>query len=142
MKKYHLVILKKPYLEAILAGRKKLESRFSSAKRPPFGQVKVGDKLFLKKSSGPVCATATVAQVKNFENLCRHKILRLKHQYNDLICGSEEYWQSKAHCAFGILLWLEDIREIEPVRIAKSDWRAWVVLKEGKDFGLLRESAR
>jgi hypothetical protein len=26
---------------------------------------------------------------------------------------------------------------MEPVRIDKKDWRAWVVLRPGKDFGLL-----
>ena len=138
MKNYHLVILKRPYVEAILTGRKKVESRFSKSRCPPFAQVKVGDKLFLKESSGPVCATATVAQVRHFENLSRHQISQIKERYDHLICGSDEYWQSKADCALGVLLWLVDVCKIEPVRIAKKDWRAWVVLTEKKHFGLLK----
>ncbi len=138
MVNYHLAILKKPYLEAILAGRKQIESRFTRTKRAYFGRVLPGDKLFLKESSGPVCATATAAAVKNFQNLTPGQIIELKEKYNRQICGSDEYWQSKADCKFGLLVWLKDIRAIEPVRIGKKDWRAWVVLTEKENFGLLK----
>lgn len=134
----HLVILKKPYLEAILAGRKRIESRFTKTRRAPFGRVLAGDKLFLKQSSGPVCATATVAAVKSFENLTPKQIRELQTEYNHLILGSDEYWQNKADCSFGLLVWLSKVRAVEPVRIAKKDWRAWVVLTEKENFGLLK----
>ncbi len=134
----HLVILKKPYLDAILDGRKQVESRFSKARRPAFGRVLVGDRLFLKVSSGPVCATATVAAVESFEDLTPRKIIELKQQYNRFILGGDEYWRSKRDSKFGFLAWIEDVRQIEPVRINKKDWRAWVVLTRENDFGLLK----
>ena len=137
MANYHLVILKKPFLEAILAGRKRIESRFSRTRRSPFGQVMPSDKLFLKESAGPVCAVATVAAVKNFENLTPERIIELKEQYNHDIGADDEYWQSKMDCRFCFLVWLKDVRAIEPVRIRKKDWRAWVVLTEKENFGLL-----
>lgn len=137
MANYHLVILKKPYLKVILAGRKRIESRFMRAKCGPFGQVRPGDKLFLKESAGPVCAVATVAAVKNFENLTPKRIIELKERYNHDIGGDDEYWQSKMDCRFGCLVWVEDVRAVEPVRIRKKDWRAWVVLTEQENFGLL-----
>jgi hypothetical protein len=128
----HLVILKKPYLDAILAGQKRIESHYVS------GGVLPGDKLFLKVSSGPVCATATVAAVKNFQNLTPKQIIEIKEQYNHYIKGSNEYWQSKSDCRFGFLVWLEDVKSIKPVQINKKDWRAWVVLTKKEDFGLLK----
>jgi ASC-1-like (ASCH) protein len=134
----HLVILKKPYLGAILAGRKKVESRFTRTKRYAFGRVLAGDKLFLKVSSGPVCATAIIGEVKNFENLTPKQIIKIKQQYNHHIRAGDEYWQSKADCRFGFLVWLRDVRAIEPVRIRKKDWRGWVVLTEQENFGLLK----
>jgi len=137
----HLVILKKPYLDAILEGRKQIESRFTKTRRHAFGRVLPGDKLFLKESSGPVCATATVAAVKNFGSLTTEKILELKQRYNDDIQGSNEHWQSKMDSKFGFLVWLKDVRAIEPVRIGKRDWRAWVVLTEKENFGLLKTAA-
>ena len=141
MANYHLVILKKPYLEAILSGQKQIESRLTRTKRAHFGRVLPGDKLFLKESSGPVCAVASAATVKNFQNLTPKQIIELKQEYNHQICGSDEYWQSKADCKFGLLVWLKDIQAIEPVRIGKKDWRGWVVLTEKEDFGLLKSDA-
>jgi len=138
MANYHLAILKKPYLDAILAGRKKIESRFTRTKRPAFGRVSPGDKLFLKQSSGPVCALATAAAVKNFQNLTPKQIIAIKQQYNHYIIGTDQYWESKADCRFGFLVWLKNVEAIEPVRIYKKDWRAWVVLTEKENFGLLK----
>jgi ASC-1-like (ASCH) protein len=141
MANYHLVILKKPYLDMILEGRKRIESRLYRSRHPVFGRVFAGDKLFLKVSSGPVCATATVEAVKNFENLTPEKILELKHLYNHDIGGGDEHWQSKIDCKYCLLVWLKDVKTIKPVRIRKQDWRAWVVLTEKKDFGLLKNAA-
>jgi ASC-1-like (ASCH) protein len=140
MPNFHLVILKKPYLDAILNGRKRVESRFTKTKREPFGKVQTGDKLFLKISSGPVCAISTVAAVKTFENLTPKKILDIKQQFNRYILADEQYWRSKMDCRFGLLVRLKDVELIEPVRISKKDWRAWVVLTEKEDFGLLKPS--
>ncbi|MDH4239278.1 MAG: ASCH domain-containing protein [Phycisphaerae bacterium] len=141
MANYHLVILKKPYLDAILDGRKPVESRFWKTRRYAFGRVIAGDKLFLKQSSGPVCAMATVETVKTFENLTPEQIIEIKEQYNHLIGGADEHWQNRADCKFGLLVWLKDIRAMEPVRIRKMDWRAWVVLTEKEDFGLLKNGS-
>lgn len=138
MTNYHLVILKKPYLDAILAGRKRIESRLSKTKSYSFGRVLAGDKLFLKESSGPVCATAMVTAVKGFDNLTPKQITGIKQRYNSDILGNDEYWQSRNDCRFGFLVWLENVKSIKPVRINKKDWRAWVVLTEKEDFGLLK----
>jgi ASC-1-like (ASCH) protein len=140
MKNHHLAILRKPYLDAIIEGRKTIESRLSRTKRSPFGQITVGDKLFLKQASGPVCAVATVQAVRQFENLTPGKIQQLKTQYNNSILGTDEYWADKSNCLYGMLVWLEDIKAINPVFITKYDWRAWVVLTEKEDFGLLKKS--
>ncbi len=138
MPNYHLAILKKPYLDAILEGKKPVESRFTITKRSPFGQIFKGDKVFLKQSSGPVCATATVSAVKSFPNLTPTKVLDIKAQYNHLILGSDEHWQHFSRCNFGLLIWLTDVKSIEPVMISKKDWRAWVVLNNRENYGLLR----
>lgn len=137
----HLVILKKPYLNAIMEGRKRIELRLYKTRRPAFGRVFAGDKLFLKISSGPVCATATAASVKHFDNLTPEKILELKRRYNRDIGGSDEHWLGKIDCKFGFLVRVRDTQSIEPVRINKKDWRAWVVLTQKENFGLLNYAA-
>ena len=132
----HLVILKKPYFDAILAGRKTIESRLTKTNRPPFGKIAPGDKLFFKISSGPVSATAGVKKMQQFDNLTPSKIDKIKLTYNDKILGSNEYWIEKRHCKYGVLIWLEQVETIEPVRINKKDWRGWVVLTSQENFGL------
>ena len=141
MTNYHLAILKKPYLDAILDGSKKVESRFSRAQRLPFGQVGQGDKIFFKISSGPVCMLASVLKVKNFAPLTPKRIINLKQRYGQSIGASGNYWASKAACKFGTLVWLTDIKPIEPVLICKKDRRAWVILTKERDFGLLTLNA-
>ena len=139
MRNYHLVILKKLYLGAILDGRKKVESRFMQANGHGFGRVFPGDKLFLKESSGLVCAVATAAAVKNFQNLTPKRMVEIKRRYNHYIIGGDEYWRGKRDSKFGFLVWLKDVKSIKPVRINKKDWRAWVVLTEEENFGLLKQ---
>ncbi|MHC4113984.1 MAG: ASCH domain-containing protein [Planctomycetota bacterium] len=134
----HLAILRRVYLDAILSGRKTVESRFTKSRRAPFGQIFAGDKIFLKESSGPVCGEAYVSAVEQLEGLSRKKISELREQYNHLILGEEGYWQSKEMSRYGVLIWLEKVREIKPIRIWKKDWRAWVVLRSEEDFGLNR----
>lgn len=142
MANYHLAILKKPYLDLILEGRKTVESRFLKTRKEPFGQVRAGDVLFLKESSGPVCGKAVVSAVKSYENLMPARMDELKRRYNYLICGDDEYWKKKNDCGFGVLVWLCNAERIEPVWISKKDWRGWVVLTERENFGLFRSVCR
>jgi len=141
MRHIHLAILKKPYLEAILEGRKKVESRFSRTRRGYFESINPQDKVFFKVSSGPVRGVATIDEVRSFCELRPIKMQQLKEQYNHLILGSEEYWQSKLNCKFGLLLWLKEVKEIEPINISKRDWRAWVVLTEKENYGLFKRES-
>ena len=141
MTNYHLVILKQAYLDLILDGQKKIESRFTRTKRPFFGQIKSGDVLFLKQSSGPVCAKAKVEKVLCFENLTPQQIQELKAKYNHLILGFKDYWQSRGDCKYGVLVWIKNVKPIKPLWIQKRDWRAWVVLTEKENFNIFRYTA-
>jgi predicted transcriptional regulator len=136
MSKSHLVILKKLYLDKILDGSKKIELRLLKAGSAPFGCVANGDRLFLKESSGPVCAVAQVSAFTEFRNLTPAKINRLKAEFNNLVLGDDEYWKWKSDCKFAVLIWLKKVKSINPLRINKNDLRAWVVLTEKENFGL------
>jgi hypothetical protein len=137
MSNTHLVILKKQYLDKILDGSKTIELRLTKSACPPYNSVSIGDKFFLKQSSGPVYAEAKAAAVKQFSNLTPEKIAKLKAEYNDKILGDDDYWQMKFDSRFATLIRLKEVRAIKPKRIYKNDWRAWVVLKKPNDFGLL-----
>ena len=134
---YHVAILKKAYLELILSGRKTIELRLSRGRSPLIGRVQPGDGLFLKVSAGPVCARAIVADVRCYEALTPALIAQIKQQYNDQILGGDAVWEGMMDRKSGLLVWLREVRPIRLIRIEKKDWRAWVVLGKGKDFGLL-----
>jgi hypothetical protein len=68
----------------------------------------------------------------------RKRYKQLKDKYNKQILGADEYWQNKSDCRYGVLVWLGEVKRIKPVRIEKRDWRAWVVLSNKENFGLLR----
>lgn len=141
MVKTHLVILKKCYLDKILDGSKSIELRLTKTAVPPFGNIAVGDRLFLKESSGPVYAVARVSAFTEFRNLTPAKIARLKAEFNDKILGEDEYWKFKSDSKFAVLVWMKNVRKIKPVRINKKDWRAWVVLSEKENYGLFKLSS-
>jgi ASC-1-like (ASCH) protein len=134
---HHLAILKKPYLDAILAGHKTIESRLYQTKQKWLSQISKGDKIFLKVSSGPVIATVIVDKVKYYENLTAGQILEMQKQYNQQILGDEQYWREKINSKCGVLVWLKDVQPIPHRFIKKFDWRAWVVLTPKENFGLL-----
>jgi ASC-1-like (ASCH) protein len=138
----HLVILKRPYLQAILSGRKSIESRFMKIKRVPYAKVSAGDRLFFKESGGKVCGTGKAGKVMQFKGLTDQRIIQLKRKYNQRICGADSYWEQQKDCRWGVLVWLKEVRAIEPIRIDKKDWRGWAVLTKGRDFGLLTEQTR
>jgi ASC-1-like (ASCH) protein len=133
---YHLVILKKQYLDAILKGRKTIESRLYQTKQKWLPQVNAGDKIFLKAASGPVMATAIIDKVKHCKNMTAGQIAEIRKQYNQQILGDEQYWREKMGSRFGILVWLKDVQPIPHQAIKKFDWRAWVVLTPKENFGL------
>jgi ASC-1-like (ASCH) protein len=129
--------MNQPYLDLVLSGRKVIESRFMKVQKVPYRCVNQGDTLFFKVSSGPVIGKARAAAVKNFSDLTLEKIETIKKRYNQQICGPEEYWRTKSHCRYGVLVWLEHVERIEPVTIQKKDQRAWVILSKHAGFGLL-----
>ena len=133
----HLLVLKRPYLDAIFDGRKTIESRFMRINRAPFGKVAPGDKLFFKIVSGPVCAKGRVQKVMSFDNLTPQRMQQIKRTYNDRIVADDQYWDDKRDCKRGVLIWLNRIKPTDAVMINKKDWRAWVVLTPEADFGLL-----
>lgn len=126
--KHHLAVLKPPYLNRILDGRKRVECRTGNAfHQPPWNCVAEADRLWLKASSGPVVATATVGRVLAFDKLDADRWASLRRQYGALIAAEPEYWRRPApHWA--VLIWLHAVTPVSPFRIAKRDRRAWVVI--------------
>ena len=137
MKRTHLAILKRPYLNAVIDHSKTIEMRLTKTRTVPFGRITKGDRLYLKASAGPILATATVARVLEKQNLTPKRIAALQNRYNKHICAPPAHWAAKADCKYACLIWLKDVIPMTtPRNIQKRDQRPWVILTKEENFNL------
>lgn len=130
----HVAILKPGYIDAILDGRKTIESRLTRTKQTPYGQVVTGERVYLKASGGPFMATAIAGGVMNFEGLDPAGVKQLRTQYGGPICGDEAYWKAKRDSRSATLI---ELTEVRPISIGPpykpAHMKAWYVLDEDRD---------
>ena len=124
----HLVILKHCYLSAILAGRKTVECRLSRTRRAPYAVVRPGDRLWLKRSGGPVVAVAQAGWVEAFHPVTPALIRQIEQRYAAAALADADFFRHHQDARFATVLAVEAVQPVEPIRIAKRDQRAWVVL--------------
>jgi hypothetical protein len=126
----HLAILREPYLSRILMGVKTIESRFLQVRTAPYGRVAVDDRLLLKRSGGPIAATARVAKVALYDNLTPARVAALIDQHAAGLCLDGDVLDRALRSRYAVLIWLGDVAPIEhPPILNKRDRRAWVVLE-------------
>jgi len=126
----HLAILREPYLSRILMGVKTIESRFLRVRTAPYGRVAVDDRLLLKRSGGPITATARVAKVAFYDNLTPARVAALIDQHAAGLCLDDDVLDRAQRSRYAVLIWLSDVTPIEhPPLLNKRDRRAWVVLE-------------
>jgi len=126
----HVAILKRPYVEMILRGRKTVESRLTKTRRDPFGTVAPGERIYFKISAGPFAATAVADAVACYDELTPSKLEKLKAKYNAGVCGPDAYWQMKRDSRFATFIALRDVEAVSRgPAFAPSQWRAWFRLE-------------
>lgn len=131
----HVAIFSEPFLSYLLDGKKKIDSRFSTRRFPPYGKVSEGDIVLVKASGGPVRAVCQVGKVW-FYKLNEDSWAQLREEYAEQLCAMDpKFWDDRKNAAYATLMQLKIIREIEPVSIKKRDRRSWAVLRStiGKD---------
>lgn len=126
----HLAIFKGEGAELILNGEKTIESRFSSRKNPPFGQISAGDLVYIKPTGKEIIGQFRVKKVIFYDGLTNEDLLEIKESLNDAIVQDNDYWKAKLGSKYGTLIFIgESSRFITaPVKIPKKDLRGWVVL--------------
>jgi hypothetical protein len=123
----HLAVFVEPFLRFVLDGTKKVESRFSVYRQPPYGTVNSSDVLLVKRSSGPVVAIAEISEVWYYE-LDRVAWDTIRTKFGRLLrINDADFWDRKARSCFATLMRLEHVEAIAPVPCGKRDRRAWVV---------------
>lgn len=127
----HIVILKKKYYDMIISGEKTIESRFSLNKTAPYGKVQIGDELLLKVIGCDVTATARVKDVEYFEELYPDRINKIRVRYGkDIGSTKMSEWMDTMTKNYGTLVWLTDVKEVEPISVKRSCGAGWLIIKE------------
>lgn len=124
----HIVILKEKYYDAILNGSKKIESRWSIHKIVPYEMVNINDTLLLKKTGCDITATCVVKDVKYFK--LDDKVLEaIENKYASDICMSSESFKGMKNKKYCTLVWVDNVKEITPIKVKRSYGSAWIVKK-------------
>ena len=139
--KSHLAILKKKYLDLILSGDKTLECRLTKIACTPYENAGSGQTILLKFSGGPLIAQARIDKVRFFKDLTPERIRAIHRKYNHLIQAEDDFYRQRSNSRFGTLIWLKDVREIEPIRIIRKGMQAWLTFEQANPLELLRNSA-
>jgi hypothetical protein len=125
----HLAIFVEPFLTFVLDGRKTIESRFSIHRRPPFGCVRSGDLVLIKRSGGPIVALAEVSQVWYYE-LDSEAWDFIRRKFSKQLCIDDPgFWESKSSAYFATLMRFAHIEKLAEILCSKRDRRGWVVLR-------------
>lgn len=134
--KKHLAILHKGVIDAILAGQKTIESRFSEKKIAPFGVIGVGDLIFMKEPGGDIIGQFRVRKVFNYEGLTEKDVTKIFADFGkEISWGKEEeekaFFESKKSSKYGTLIFIGESERLitSPVIFKKADRRPWVVLE-------------
>jgi hypothetical protein len=126
----HLAILVEPYLTFILEGKKTIESRFASVKCAPYGSVKKGDIVLLKKSGGPIVGLCLVGQAW-FYKLDELSLRMIQSEFSKALCAlTPDFWEERKNKSYASLMRINNVKTINPIIFNKRDRRGWVILKE------------
>lgn len=122
----HVAVMVEPYLSLILSGAKTIESRFSKKRVSPFGLIKSGDIVILKKSGGGYVAVFEAGEIKFFEPQNQTDIQRIKELYNDRLCIADDFWNAKKDARYATLVSIERLCQFEEFKISESNRQSWI----------------
>ena len=132
----HLVYCddKEKVLEKILDGKKTMIVRGAAGRKIPHSRVFEGETLyFMKKGTGKISATGTVASVQNYIKLAEDEIIKiLEDNQNRLNLSNKqkERWNKKCLC----LIEFKDVKEIVTLEFDhQSNMDDWLIIEKIED---------
>lgn len=128
----HLAIFSEPKtIEKILQGNKTIEGRFSRKKNLPYAKIKKGDEIYLKESGGKILGKAMVDNVLFYDNLTPEILGKLRREYANELCMSDDFWEKHARSKYVTLIFIKKAEEfISSVKYRKRDRRSWLIIEK------------
>ena len=95
----------------------------------PWGQIAVGDTVWMKWSSGPIVAAATVQGFRQIESCSAERLRQMT--VGSKLFDLRDYWESLPPAFSAVVIWLEDERWLDKPVVpgARSRGESWVPLK-------------
>lgn len=100
----HVAILRKPYLDLILAGAKTVEARLYKSARAPVGRVRAGEVIWFKQSGGPYRARGVVSGVHEERLESAARVRALRREFDGRVLGGAEFWEERAGARHAVLV--------------------------------------
>lgn len=113
----------------MLDGRKRIECRLSSLRRPVFSKTRTGDWLWFKMPSGPIAGVARVGRCQVLSIDDKADLKRIAKAHARDILAPPEFWRDADWVRCVALIWIEQVLRITPFAVPKSDRAAWVALE-------------
>lgn len=129
----HLAIMKKGYIEKILSGEKKIESRFSVNRVTSYQKIAPGDKVYMQEVGKEVTAVFEVKSVLFYNQLSERKVEELHAQYGKAICADEDFWEKKRGAQYATLIEIKAPRLITPFKVEKRDRSAFKTVESVRE---------
>lgn len=124
----HLAVMRQPYMDYVLNGLKKVESRFSKKPCAPFRMASKGDLVLFKETGGAIRAISKISDVKYYGNLREDQVLCLLEKHKEELMLSDEFIEEKKESRYASIFYLSEVLVIPSIKVEKNDMRSWIVL--------------
>lgn len=110
--------------DKLIEGTKTMIIRGAAGRKMPYGRVNEGDILFFinNNGEGKVKAKANVKQVFNSEKMTKEESIELVENNSDKLNLTDKQYKRWAGKRYLVLIHVEDIEDLEPFEIDKSDY--------------------
>ena len=134
--KKHLAIFTPTIIDSLFSGKKKIDSRLSKNKIAPYLQISAGDVVYIKPPGEDVIGQFIVRKVMFLEGFTKEEFDEvMKEHWPKIGWGNNRdekrfLEEKRAESKYITLIWIDQLERFltPPVRIKKTDNRAWVVL--------------
>lgn len=125
----HLGIFTKDNIGKILSGKKTVDGRFSKIKVSPFGDVAVGDTVYIKEPGEGVIGQFLVSKVIYIDHPTENDLGEIKKKYSSSLQSDERFWSRLEKVNYISLIFIKSVtRFLVPPVFDKKDSRGWVRL--------------
>ena len=125
----HLAIFTLGAVRDIIAGRKKVDGRFSKIKIAPFGRISAGDIVLMKVSGEQIEGQFTVDRALYFDHPREEETKDLISKYAKDLAMPDNFWVLHEKVNFITLIFIKEVTRFLVVpEVPKKDLRPWVVL--------------